>query len=86
MFLLERLISPRRRGLRENDYPSRGVFSEHVVTEGSRRRLSRIVDIRSTPKGDRLSDDFVYLLVLALEPDWLLFPSREELNARSQTH
>lgn len=58
--------------------PQTAVFSENVCDDGSIRRYSRIVDIRSAEGGHELSYEVVMILVLALEEDWLLFPTRDE--------
>ena len=59
-----------RRLFRREPLPSEAVFSEHVADDGSCRRYSAIVDIRTAENGHKLSFEMVMLLVLALEPDW----------------
>jgi hypothetical protein len=86
MFFLPRWIhilrNWRRRRRELLPGPGHGVFSEHVAASGSLRRYSRIVDIRMSEGGHKLSTEVLMILVLVLEEDWLLFPTREELDAR----
>ena len=58
--------------------PQDAVFCESPCHDDSIRRYSRVVEIRSAEGGHRLSFEVVMILVLALEEDWLLFPTRDE--------
>ena len=51
-----------------------------------RERIERITDlvrwIHDSPGGYKLSFDLVFILILFLEDDYLLFPSQGEIEAR----